>query len=310
LLILIALLGFLSHSSAQELKVPVALKMELKARTVLIADKVSCTLTATAEKDTEVQFPDFSKGWGDFTVKEELTRVRSFWGRKKITARYTLQTYSTGEIVLPAVVIRYKKKGQDQWQEIKTKEERIQVKSLLEGAGEEPTLKDIKGPMELPSAFGVFKMWWVVILALLLWGVGMYLLKRRNAFSPTPPRPAHEIAYAQLEELKKQELIRQGRTKEYYSMLSGIVRHYLENRFSLRAPDMTTEEFLFDLKGSSLLAKEHKELLKDFLSHCDLVKFAKYAPQTDEIEGVFQSAKRLVDQTKEVTEEPEGNRTR
>jgi hypothetical protein len=90
-----------------------------------------------------------------------------------------------------------------------------------------------------------------------------------------------------------------GQVKEYYTRLSDIVRHYLENRFSYRAPEMTTEEFLSFVRGSSRLAGKHKELLADFLSKCDMVKFAKYGPTPIEILDSFKAAESLVEQTKE-----------
>jgi hypothetical protein len=65
---------------------------------------------------------------------------------------------------------------------------------------------------------------------------------------------------------------------------------------------MTTEEFLEAVKGSSELEQEHKEILKDFLSRCDMVKFAKYGPTPIEILDAFKAAERLIEQTREEEE--------
>ena len=54
---------------------------------------------------------------------------------------------------------------------------------------------------------------------------------------------------------------------------------------------------------SSDLKVEHKELLKEFLSHCDMVKFAKYGPTPLEMLDTFSSAEDLVEQTREIEEE-------
>jgi hypothetical protein len=62
---------------------------------------------------------------------------------------------------------------------------------------------------------------------------------------------------------------------------------------------MTTEEFLNTLKDSKVLNAGRKILLKDFLSHCDMVKFAKYLPDEKEIEASYGSAKRFIDETRE-----------
>jgi hypothetical protein len=72
----------------------------------------------------------------------------------------------------------------------------------------------------------------------------------------------------------------------------------MENRFSLRAPEMTTEEFLIDLKNSDVLNEEQKSLIREFLSHCDMVKFARYLPGGSESESSYNSAERMIEQTR------------
>jgi hypothetical protein len=161
------------------------------------------------------------------------------------------------------------------------------------------TLRDIKGPLSLVVHWNNFLLLlFLVVLAGLLW-LFWFLSKRKQRPLPVPKRLAHEIAYEQLRQLQAKGLIRQARIKEYYSEISDIVRRYLENRFSLRAPEMTTEEFLFYARDYGKLIAGHKTLLREFLSACDLVKFAKYLPQAQEIDAIFVSAKKLVDETKE-----------
>jgi hypothetical protein len=116
------------------------------------------------------------------------------------------------------------------------------------------------------------------------------------------PLPAHQIAYNELENLRALNLISEGRIKEYYYRLSNIVRHYIESRFKLMAPERTTEEFLAEMTVTDRLTGVHKELISNFLEHCDMVKFAAYGPDTREIENAFDSAIKLVDETKEVSE--------
>ncbi|MHC5184367.1 MAG: hypothetical protein ACYSPI_08845, partial [Planctomycetota bacterium] len=80
-----------------------------------------------------------------------------------------------------------------------------------------------------------------------------------------------------------ENLVEQGRIKEFYEKLSTCLRHYIENRFQLRAPEQTTEEFLEQLKTSDALRLEHKQQLQKFLEHSDLVKFARYEPNPEQI---------------------------
>ena len=169
-------------------------------------------------------------------------------------------------------------------------------------------IKDIKPPVYFPADY-----LFLIIAAATLVSAALILLlihilkkgrKGETPFPFSPPRPAHELAYEALEILRSKRLAELGLVKEYYYELSDIVRHYLENRFDLRAPEMTTEEFLYSLRDSDKLTGAQKNLLKEFLIHCDMVKFAKYGPDKKEIGGSFDSAKRLVDETKAVEEAP------
>jgi hypothetical protein len=153
----------------------------------------------------------------------------------------------------------------------------------------------------MPSRFNFL---WIVVL-IVLTVIFAFAYKYFTGKKPLPQvaqpvlRPAHIIAYEQLEALQQKNLIGQGRIKEYFIEISDIVRHYLENRFRFHAPQMSTEEFLANVRNSAALIQTHKDLLKDFLASCDLVKFAKYTPREEEINSVYLAARNFIDQTKE-----------
>ncbi|MHC4520670.1 MAG: hypothetical protein ACYTAS_18930, partial [Planctomycetota bacterium] len=108
----------------------------------------------------------------------------------------------------------------------------------------------------------------------------------------------HEIAYARLRILVAEDLVEAGRIKEFYERISGILRHYIEDRFDLHAPERTTEEFLSELQRTDVLAVSDKEVLAEFLTHCDLVKFARHAPTTEQIQRTFDLVKDFIERTK------------
>ena len=161
-------------------------------------------------------------------------------------------------------------------------------------------IKDIKAPIDLPTQL----MWlWIilsVVLAVLLVWLVLFLLKRPQKVvevSVTPTSTAWEKAYSRLENLRSKNFIERQDLKPFYSELSDIIRHYLEERFLIRAPEMTTEEFLGSLKFSALLDDAQKQTLKDFLLTCDMVKFAKHESSAFEAQKIFDLAKQLIDQT-------------
>lgn len=159
-------------------------------------------------------------------------------------------------------------------------------------------IHDVKPPLDLP-----FNPFWVIVFSLLfliiLVGIIFCWRKRKK---PAPAavivKSSWEKAYEALSALEKSTLLSQLQFKEFYSQLSDIVRHYLEERFHYKAPEMTTEEFLFSLKGSDQLNEKQKDTLKEFLTSCDMVKFAKYVPVIDEAKKSLQLARQLVEETK------------
>ncbi len=115
-----------------------------------------------------------------------------------------------------------------------------------------------------------------------------------QAVTPLSPK---EIAYESLKSLNAENLPAQGRIKEYYIRLSGIVRRYIEDQFNVRAPEMTTAEFLLSLKMVRWLSAGSRDALEEFLKCCDMVKFAKHASTHQEMEQSFVLVKRLIDET-------------
>jgi len=80
--------------------------------------------------------------------------------------------------------------------------------------------------------------------------------------------------------------------------LSAIVRHYLEQRYEIRAPELTSEEFLQVATARPELSADHRGLLCSFLERCDRVKFAGYRPDADESLATLKAARGFVEDTR------------
>jgi hypothetical protein len=170
----------------------------------------------------------------------------------------------------------------------------------LKGSPDTAAFRDIKPPLDLAGNFAPWVLILLLVAGILLWLAFRYFRSKKGAPALSlAPRPAHEIAYEQLEALRQKDLIRRERFKEYFIEVSDIIRHYIENRSGLHAPHMSTEEFLAHASEEASLLKAHQEPLKAFLTTCDMVKFAKYIPASDEADLVYRSAKGFIDQTKE-----------
>ena len=147
--------------------------------------------------------------------------------------------------------------------------------------------------------------WWVWVVAgavvvVIAGGITTWvvLAKRRSGIVVRIFKSAHEVAYLRLRALVAEDLVEAGQLKAFYERLSSILRHYIEDRFDIKAPERTTEEFLAELKWTNTLAAPDKEVLERFLTHCDLVKFAKHAPTTEQIQETFDLVKDFIERTK------------
>jgi hypothetical protein len=160
-------------------------------------------------------------------------------------------------------------------------------------------LRDIKPPVEIPTGWR-WAFW--VIGALLLAALGYwawrYWQKRHAQMAIPPIIPAHVRAKQKLEAA----LALLDQPREFCIMVSDTIRYYLEERFTFRAPERTTEEFLYELRQTELLTPDQKESLGEFLKRCDLVKFARYEPGEPELRDLHDSALRLVEETEPVPE--------
>ena len=155
-------------------------------------------------------------------------------------------------------------------------------------------IRPIKPPVAVPNPWT--PLFWaggvVVVLGLVATGVILWLVTRKRR-AIVPPLPPHARARQKLEAA----LLLINDPRAFAIAVSDAVRVYLEERFQLRAPERTTEEFLRDLQKTSALSAPQKESLGLFLEQCDLVKFARFEPPETMLRELQESALRLVHET-------------
>ena len=87
-----------------------------------------------------------------------------------------------------------------------------------------------------------------------------------------------ERAMLELDRLLKKGLPGRGRYKDFYVELTMVVRRYIQRRHAVRAPNLTTDEFLRAAAENPAFSREALAELKHFLESADMVKFAKSEP--------------------------------
>jgi hypothetical protein len=140
--------------------------------------------------------------------------------------------------------------------------------------------------------------------ALLLLCIIMYIIqkwkKKEPVFTlkaPEPKLPPHVEATTRLDRIKAAKLWQQGKTKEYYSDITDVLRKYIMDRFGIFALEMTSDEILSEIYRLNDAHSVHSTL-QQILKLADLVKFAKYIPLPDDSEITIMNAYLFVNQTK------------
>jgi len=168
--------------------------------------------------------------------------------------------------------------------------------------------KDIKAPLQ--ASFTILEILPYIgygLLALALVGGLIYFivrsLKKKKPVIIEKPKviiPPHVKALQELEKLGLKKLWQEGKIKDYYTGITDILRVYLQERYYIGAPEMTTDEIMLALKRKDI-SEDMKKKLREILILADLVKFAKENPLPNEHEFCFNSSIDFVNETKEIT---------
>lgn len=272
---------------------PVDVQASVEPRTTTIGTPLRYTLRISAEPGITLDVPRLVGVIGSFQVVDFGSEPPQEKGGRTVREEwYTLVTYETGEQVVPGPTIHFRR-GDGDAERLAAPDVTVAVRSLVEAAGPTPARepRDIKGPVAVPRDYTLLVA--IAAAVLLVLAVLVLLARRLNRPRPVagpPPRPAHERALEALAQLHAAGLVEAGRTEEYYVRLSAIVREYIEARFGLRAPEMTSEEFLQAAQRNRQLSVPQRALLDAFLREADLVKFARHQPSVADAERAYVAA--------------------
>ena len=151
------------------------------------------------------------------------------------------------------------------------------------------------------------KFWWLILLIIVAGAIIFYVIyRKKHGKSPIPmikikpERPAHEIAFEDLERIRNEKIWSRGQVKEYHVQLTDTIRTYIDNRYGIDAEQMTTSEILDMFNAAIPIDSDDKMRLRQMLELADSVKFAKFQPLQGDNDLSLRIAFDFVEHTKEI----------
>jgi len=209
----------------------------------------------------------------------------------------TLAVFQLGDLQIPAIPLTVTD-FQGHAESVFTEPVKIKVVGVPKRPTDGKDIRPIKGPISLVK--GLIRNLWLGLFALLLAiFLTVKIIRKRNKkiIDLESLKPPHERAALELGRLRQKRFLEEGKTKEFYSELSDILRRYFDRGFQADTLERTTLETLKILKEKNF---QEPALVKirNVLQNSDLVKFAKYVPPSSLGEELVGEVSQIVDLTK------------
>lgn len=288
---------------------PVLAIVTLSPKKPRLGDPLTLTLTVEAKPGVRIEMPPFGDALGRFSITSFTPRSESTAdGGSRNSQRYVLEAPMSGRQRIPALRIEFsderpgmqnKDGGADGARELLTDEVAIDITSVLPEEANKVELRGLRGPLE-ESLSARRALPYAIPAVLIVLGAACWIVIRRmqQQARKRVRVSAYDMAKQRMAELQGRGWPSDEQVDAFYVELSDIVRRYIEDRYGVRAPELTTEEFLRAAQGELRLKNQQRELLEAFLSTCDRVKFAGYRPGEFESRQAFGEAGRFLDDTR------------
>lgn len=275
----------------------------LDSTVIWIGSQAHLTFEVSQQPKQKVSMPIFSDtivGGLELVEPGKTDTVKSPDGHILIGQHYVVTSFKDSLIYIPP--FPFVSNGDTVW----SKSLSLKVVQPFKIDTASNKIADIKSVLE--PRFDWMKLWFIILVVLAIHGLLILLFwlykkyfKKQPVLSENEIKlllPAHVVALTQLDKIKKEKPWQQGRSKEYHTELTDVIREYIERVYNVKSMEMTSEEILDQLRMLRLEKKSIYIGLQQIFKLADLVKFAKWNPTPDEHELSLLNAYSFINQTK------------
>lgn len=267
---------------------PVRVVVEVRPAPLQLSEIATLTLRVVHPDDVELEPIDLAQAHPGFTLRDEdppVERVEN--GATVLERRLRIEPDDEGERQLGPFEVRFRKGGEEG--AVSTEPLAVVVGTTI--PPEDATLDALEGPLGpvAPPPAGMPLWPWLLAAAAVVVAAAWFALRRRRKEPAAPPLTPAQLAARELDALLADDPLSRGDVAGFYSELTLIVRRWVERTTGIRAPEMTTPEFL-----RSMGRRPDADPLRAFLEAADLVKFAGQRPDRAAIDAAVDRARELV----------------
>ena len=301
LLMLFVLLVSLVYTNLWAQKITVTARLD---STVLwIGNQAHLTFEVTQQPNQKISMPIFTDsivGGLDLVEPVKIDTLKSQDGHITVKQHYLVTAFKDSLLYIPP--FPFVLNGDTVW----SKSLSLKVVQPFKIDTASNKIADIKSVFN--PKFNWLNLLFVILLILAIHALIILLIVLYQKYFKKQPvlsskelkllQPPYVVALNQLDKIKQEKPWQQGRSKEYHTELTDVVREYIERVFSVNSMEMTSEEILEHLRNLRMEQKTAYSGLKQILKLADLVKFAKWNATPDEHELSLTNAYLFVNQTK------------
>ncbi len=271
---------------------------------IKIGEEILYTINVEADSTDIVRFSE-EQTFAPLEMIESYKTDTTFEASKiRLIKRYGLTQFDSGHYTIPPQRVFINN------QPVFTDSIKVEVADVPVDTTKQKMF-EIKPPVEVKSPpFDWLSLLYWLVPSLLIVGSAIYLFRRKKRKDAAQKQlPPYEEAIVALKQLDNSQLLKENKSKEYYSSLTEIVKRYLDREVDEAALESTSDELITRLmmhKDAGNFDFDLKTIRKldAIFKRADLVKFAKMNQVSGQAEVDRKTIEEIINETHEAVPEP------